>query len=310
MAGSLAACNVVFNSSQTAATTGQDGLLRDTDADGVNDDVDNCVQIPNPSQQDKDSDKVGDVCDNCLQLPNPLQLDEDRDGVGDVCDNCVGVANADQADALADRDGVGDACDPYPSEPTTVVAKFFVEGGTDNGKLQSLGAWRLSSEKATLDAFEPSYLIVDSGAAGGVPVAVEAGFTNSSFVAGSQAGVFFQSDNEREPMFGLALYRFCAAANKSPADTILAFGYHTRTTSSTQRGDSTLVLPAQRVQGNMAVGSLRCRIESSPTDGFNGMDGMTNWPAVLPAHRFTGVFVERMKSEVTYFVVYRPTLSP
>jgi rhodanese-related sulfurtransferase len=38
-------------------------LCVDSDADGVNDDLDNCPDDPNPSQADADGDGVGDVCD-------------------------------------------------------------------------------------------------------------------------------------------------------------------------------------------------------------------------------------------------------
>ena len=105
---------------------------RDTDADGVLDDRDNCPNAANADQADADNDGVGDACDNCPAVANPGQADADGNGIGDACegggggggggatdadsdgvldanDNCPATANADQADA--DRDGVGDVCD-------------------------------------------------------------------------------------------------------------------------------------------------------------------------------------------------------
>jgi hypothetical protein len=60
--------------------------LADSDGDGVLDEDDNCVEIPNEDQADLDLDGVGDVCDNCSQVPNPMQDDCDDDYCGNLCD--------------------------------------------------------------------------------------------------------------------------------------------------------------------------------------------------------------------------------
>jgi len=112
------------------------GLSRiDSDADGINDILDNCPDDFNPEQVDRDGDDYGDVCDecpddpendadsdgicgdvdNCPYSPNPFQLDGDGDGVGDVCDNCPAEYNPDQDDS--DGDGSGDICDICPYDP-------------------------------------------------------------------------------------------------------------------------------------------------------------------------------------------------
>jgi len=108
--------------------------IPDTDGDGVKDDIDNCVDIPNPDQRDSDGDGRGDACDdsdgdgapdgldNCPGLPNPSQADGDGDGIGDACeadgdldgiiddlDNCPAFPNPGQEDD--DGDGQGNPCD-------------------------------------------------------------------------------------------------------------------------------------------------------------------------------------------------------
>ena len=64
----------------------------DTDGDGICDEVDNCVTVPNPDQTDTDGDGVGDACDNCPTVPNPSQTDSNGNGIGDACDDPVAQA--------------------------------------------------------------------------------------------------------------------------------------------------------------------------------------------------------------------------
>lgn len=50
----------------------------DRDFDGIQDDRDNCVSVPNADQLDTDGDGKGDVCDS----------DIDNDGIPNERDNC------------------------------------------------------------------------------------------------------------------------------------------------------------------------------------------------------------------------------
>jgi hypothetical protein len=55
----------------------------DTDGDGVEDNLDNCVWVPNPDQQDDDSDGQGHACDCDDTIET---YDADGDGFGEDCD--------------------------------------------------------------------------------------------------------------------------------------------------------------------------------------------------------------------------------
>jgi hypothetical protein len=57
----------------------------DSDGDGFPDNIDNCPNAYNPSQNDVDRDGHGDACDNCPNVFNPDQLDTDHNGTGDAC---------------------------------------------------------------------------------------------------------------------------------------------------------------------------------------------------------------------------------
>ncbi|MCK9825385.1 thrombospondin type 3 repeat-containing protein [Nocardioides cavernae] len=56
----------------------------DTDGDGVEDKVDNCVTTPNADQSNRDDDALGDACD----------LDSDGDGLAEAADGCPTVASS------------------------------------------------------------------------------------------------------------------------------------------------------------------------------------------------------------------------
>ncbi len=90
----------------------------DGDDDGISDSVDNCDNVPNPTQENADGDNFGDACDNCPSVATVLNdpcpddegpADADGDGIPDDTDNCPDVANGDQADR--NNNQRGDACD-------------------------------------------------------------------------------------------------------------------------------------------------------------------------------------------------------
>ena len=98
--------NAVRWLSGTSGTPGSGTL--DSDADGVVDGSDNCVNAANADQGDTDADGIGNACDP----------DADGDGVLDVDDNCE-LYNPDQADV--NGNWIGDACEEVQTQAQTIT---------------------------------------------------------------------------------------------------------------------------------------------------------------------------------------------
>jgi len=105
---------------------------------------------------DTDGDGLNDNVDNCIFVPNPDQHDEDADVRGDVCDNCPSVANADQANMLEimvgqTADTVGDACDPRPNASGDSIVYFDPFNRASLGADWSVvtGTWSMGSDSVT-----------------------------------------------------------------------------------------------------------------------------------------------------------------
>jgi len=108
----------------------------DSDKDGICDDLDNCIEIPNPPQVDTDFDLLGDVCDNCPAIFNPQQKDYNGNGVGDLCDSewppqkpvCFYDANNDTIVDISDlvklRNALASVCSEESLENLTCTKKI------------------------------------------------------------------------------------------------------------------------------------------------------------------------------------------
>lgn len=107
-----------------------------------------CVDVS--AGGDRDNDGVADNVDNCPDLPNPTQDNEDGDAFGDACDGCPPIADDTQSDA--DHDGVDDACDPDPGMANHLVLFEGFHHGVPPGWTQT-GTWTPSGDG--LDVMPP-----------------------------------------------------------------------------------------------------------------------------------------------------------
>ena len=98
--------------------------LLDTDDDGIDDSLDNCVFLINPNQIDTNSDGEGDTCDDDDDGDLTLDLDDkfplDHTEISDMDNDGIG----DNSDLDRDGDGVDNLQDHFPND-------FFEQRDTD-----------------------------------------------------------------------------------------------------------------------------------------------------------------------------------
>ncbi len=149
----------------------------DTDGDGSDDDMDNCLAVPNPGQHDEDSDGYGDDCDNCPSFPNTSQT------------------NAGETNAGAAADSVGDACDPRPDRAGDSILYVETFAGAALGGDWSVisGTWMLGSDAAAQTSLTSDQRIHNTAAVAVPNYIVEATFTWSTFDTGNvNGGIVFR----------------------------------------------------------------------------------------------------------------------
>ena len=157
--------------------------IKDSDGDGIYDDVDACPKVPgvanaNPEQHgcppaDRDKDTVLDIVDACPDIPGvvqadpskngcPLPGDMDGDGIPDPVDACPtvpGAANPDPAKngcpLDSDADGIFDpvdACPTVPGKPNADPTKHGCPDDTDgDGILDAVDACPTDAGPANAD---------------------------------------------------------------------------------------------------------------------------------------------------------------
>jgi len=105
-------------------------VANDTDADGLEDDLERDVVGTDPLVADTDGDGCLDGTEYNTIHSNPLVADTDRDGVGDCVEFNAGTDPlADTSFPDADSDGVSDAADPFPCDQTKSSVAFVPAEG-------------------------------------------------------------------------------------------------------------------------------------------------------------------------------------
>ena len=157
------------------------------------------LDAPDANPVDVDGDGIDNLVDNCPLVANPSQRDEDADGYGDRCDNCIGFPNAGQVDD--DLDGVGNGCDPEGGA-TTLLYRYGVDGADSlTDWIPRGGIWQLTSEAIrSFDATDGNLMLARP-----VPVAtitVEIGFHVLAHQAAAGVTVWVQADESSPPFDG------------------------------------------------------------------------------------------------------------
>ncbi len=150
---------------------------------------------------DSDADGIGDGCDNCLNLANADQADADADQRGNVCDPCPNIAAWVQTNRLLASDA---AVDDYfgsglaTDGQTTLIGAPGDDGAfTDSGAVyvfaRSGSAWTQQAKLVPLDPVQYAVFGGSIAVSGDTAVIGAPGYTEGGVANAGTAYVFVQS---------------------------------------------------------------------------------------------------------------------
>ncbi len=159
-----------------------DAGARDTDGDGIPDDVDRCPTLPGPPENfgcpwgDRDKDGVPDNIDACPDVPGIPELkgcpdvDTDKDGIPDRLDKCPTVPGIPELQGCPDKDSDGDGipdhldkCPTVPGVPPDGCPKKYSLVTVRADRIEIKQQIRFASNKATI--LRPSFALLNQVAA-------------------------------------------------------------------------------------------------------------------------------------------------
>ncbi len=157
-------------------------VRKDTDADGIPDDIDRCPTVPGPAENfgcpwgDRDKDGIPDNLDACPDQPGIPELkgcpdvDTDKDGIPDRLDKCPTVAGIPELQGCPDKDsdgdGIPDRLDKCPTVPGVApdgCPKKYSLVSVKADRIEIKQQIRFAASKATI--LRPSFPLLNQVAA-------------------------------------------------------------------------------------------------------------------------------------------------